>query len=193
MELNYDEKLPLWNFDGLMTGKISMNNNAELTAADIMQLNPQTVRSDMSLPQLEVQLLTSRVSGFPVVDSGRRLEGLVSRSDVIRAICKERELASKVSDFYRDDTGFHEVKLESFVDIADRVGERIEGMRVADVMIRTPKTVHANWLISQLANEFFENRIHRLPVVDGADLVGIVTTLDLVRLITNPANARKLT
>jgi CBS domain-containing protein len=156
----------------------------ELTVADVMQVVVKTVSSGLAVPELEQELLRAKVSGFPVVDD-LNLVGVVSRSDIIRKICDEREVAQETSDFYFDETGFHESKMESLKDIADRVGERLESLTVRDVMASKPKTVRSDQKLSEAANMFVDNRIHRLPVVEGRGrtLVGIVTTMDLVRLI----------
>ncbi|QDS93921.1 inosine 5'-monophosphate dehydrogenase [Roseimaritima multifibrata] len=156
----------------------------ELTANDIMKVAVSTVPSTLPLPDLERQLLTANVSGFPVVDEGK-LVGIVSRSDVVSQICAEREVAKETSDFYFDESGFHESKMESFKDIADRVGERIEGLKVGDVMTSNPHTIPLNCPISEIARQIAKYRFHRLPVTDHGVLVGIVTTMDLVRLIAD--------
>jgi len=161
-----------------------MNDTTDLTAGDIMKVAVQTVPSTLSLPDLERELLAAGVSGFPVVDDGK-LVGVVSRSDVVRQICAEREVAEKTSDFYFDELGFHESAVESFKDLADRVGERIEGLLVSDVMAANPRTIPLSYPISEIARQFAEHRVHRLPVTDQGVLVGIVTTMDLVRLIAD--------
>jgi len=163
-----------------------MSNAAEgkLTAGDVMQVAVKTVPSTMTLPEFESKVLSEQVSGFPVVDEGR-LVGIVSRSDVVRQICAEREVAENTSDFYFDEKGFHESQMTSFNDIANRVGERIEGLCVKDVMISNPRTVSLDQPIADVARCFAEHGIHRLPVTDHGTLVGIVTTMDLVRLIAD--------
>ncbi len=154
------------------------------TAADVMEPAVQTVPSTMPLAQFEQQSLAADVGGFPVVDEGR-LVGVISRSDVVRQICAEREVASKTSDFYFDETGFHESPMRSSTDIADRIGERLEELTVGDVMAREPLTVSLDHSIDEVAKRFIELRVHRLPVIDAGTLVGIVTTTDLVRLIAD--------
>lgn len=156
----------------------------KLTAGDVMQAAVRTVRSTMTLPEFESKVTIEHVSGFPVVDDGS-LVGIVSRSDVVRQICAERDLAKKTSDFYFDETGFHESQLASLKDIADRVGERIEGLCVKDVMVRNPHTVALNQTVSEVARCFVAHGVHRLPVTDQGTLVGIITTMDLVRLIAD--------
>ncbi|KAA5541849.1 CBS domain-containing protein [Roseiconus nitratireducens] len=166
-----------------MSTKQTMSTK-ELTAVDVMSSAVRTVPSDMTLPDLEKELIREKVSGFPVVDQGK-LVGVVSRADVVRQICAERSVAEYVSDFHFDETGFFEDKMESFKDIADRVGERIESLKVGDVMIKDPLTVPTGMPVERVAKQFMEHRVHRFPVTDHGDLVGIVTTSDLVRLIAD--------
>lgn len=153
-----------------------------LTAADVMHVAVKTVPSTMTLADLEDELSRENVSGFPVVDSGQ-LVGVVSRSDVLQRISSEREIAEKTSDFYFDETGFYEARMESWKDIADRVGERLEGLLVGDVMAKQLYTIAIDEPLKEIADRFIRHRIHRLPVTDQGTLVGIVTTMDLVRLI----------
>ena len=154
----------------------------ELTVADAMQVVVKTVPSSMPLPELEEELLQAGVSGFPVVDNNR-LVGVVSRSDIVRQICNEREVAANTSDFHFDEKNFYEVEMFSLKDIADRVGERIEGLKVEDVMIRNPFTTRRDQRIADVAKRFLDHQIHRMPVTEKGSLVGIITTTDLVRLI----------
>jgi CBS domain-containing protein len=160
------------------------DTDRELTAADVMRVAVKIVPPTMTLPELESELTESKLSGFPVVDAGK-LIGVVSRTDVVRQICAEREVAERTSDFYFDETGFYEMEMESFKDIADRVGERIDELMVKDVMISNPLTVFPGQPISGIARRFMEHGVHRLPVTDRGILVGIVTTMDLVRLIAD--------
>jgi CBS domain-containing protein len=154
----------------------------QIVVGDVMQVNVETVPVTMTLPELEEKLLSARMSGFPVVDQGAFV-GIVSRSDIVEQLCVERELAEKTSDFYRDELGFHEIPLRSYQDVADRVGQRIESMTVGEVMAREPITVEPRRTIEEAAVLMLQKHVHRLPVVDDGRLVGIVTSVDLVRLI----------
>jgi CBS domain-containing protein len=149
-----------------------------------MRVAVKTVPSTMTLPELEKKFMEEKVSGFPVVDEGR-LVGVVSRSNIISQICAERDIAEKTSDFYFDETGFHESPMGSSAEIADRIGERMEQLRVSDVMARHPYTVSLDQPISEVAHRLVELSVHRLPVIDGHTLVGIVSSTDLVRLIAD--------
>lgn len=156
----------------------------DFSVGDIMRLNVKSVEPDMSLPDLERALVDEKVGGFPVVDSGE-LVGVISRSDIIRQLDVERNLAEITSDFYFDESGFHEIAAKTYTQIAAELGERIESLKVKDVMVTEVHTASRDWLLDKVAQIFVEHRIHRLPVVEGSRLVGIITTIDLTRLFAD--------
>jgi CBS domain-containing protein len=153
-----------------------------LTVRDVMQVPVHVVSPEMSLPELERELIEKRVTGFPVVENGQ-LVGVVSRSDVVRQLLAERRLAETTSDFYWDHTGFHEEPAESIQQVANRVGQRIEQLRVKDLMSRQLVALDVDDSVELAAQKFVDHGIHRAPVLEGGRLVGILGTLGLVRLI----------
>ena len=58
----------------------------ELTARDVMTTEVTTVREDTSIEQLIHLLRVSHFSGIPVVDKEGRAVGLVSETDILRAL-----------------------------------------------------------------------------------------------------------
>ena len=156
-----------------------------LTARDLMQRDVFTVSPRMRLPDLEDALLARRVSGFPVVDEGR-LVGVVSRLDVVRRLAVEKAQAETLSDYYRaHDAAGAEYDHRSFDAIATEVGLRVAHMTVADVMSKDVLSVAPGAGLAEIARALVEHGFHRLPVVENGRLVGIVTSLDLVRLIAD--------
>ena len=153
-----------------------------ITAKALMRKAVKMIGPDATLVELDRALLAARVGGFPVVDDAGRLVGIVSRSDVVRQLGVEQALAEVVSDYYRDVNAYEPAPAKSLAEIAAQVGQRIERLRVRDVMIGNLITVPPETLLADLARIFVERNIHRLPVVERGRLVGIVTTLDLVRL-----------
>ena len=57
------------------------------------------------------------------------------------------------------------------------------GFRVRDVMVTDVVTVTADAPVRDVARELVARRIHRVVVVDGGALVGIVSALDVVELV----------
>lgn len=154
----------------------------ELRARDAMQSKVRTVHPQTSLRDLEDAFFQARVSGFPVVDDGR-LVGIVSRSDVVRRLDVEQSMAETLSDYYRDAGAMEERSAPSLDEIGAGYGGRLERLRVKDVMAHVPISVSPDAPLLEVARTLVEHRIHRVPVVDGGRLAGIVTTLDLARLV----------
>ncbi|MDP6558178.1 MAG: CBS domain-containing protein [Pirellulaceae bacterium] len=156
----------------------------DLVARQIMQRNVHTIAPNVTLPDLEKEFIKEGVGGLPVVDTGK-LVGIVSRSDIVRQLVLEHHVAERTSDFYFDDAGFHEIPLVTFDQIADRIGERIERLQVKEVMSHTLVKVSPNESLKMVAQTLADNHVHRVLVTEDDRLLGLVSTLDLVRLIAN--------
>lgn len=155
--------------------------NANLSVRELMDVKVHTVPPDMPLADLDQEFLDKQVSGFPVVEDGKLL-GVVSRSDVVRQLALAQQLAERTSDFYWDHTGFHEERIESIQQIATRVGQQIENLRVRDMMSPHAVVVSPDDSVEVAAEKFLQHRVHRAPVVEAGRLVGLITTLDFVSL-----------
>lgn len=154
-----------------------------LRARDIMQAEPRTVSPQTTLPELQRRLLSERVSGFPVVEDAR-LVGVVSRSDVVRHLSVEQSVGELLSDYQRA-AGAAEGDQAYLDRVAEHVGRRMEKVRVADVMITAVISVAPDATLVEVARTLVEKRIHRLLVVEQGRLVGLVSSMDLVRLVAD--------
>ena len=154
-----------------------------ITAASLMQSDPQSVDPSMPITKLERLFLSSGFGGFPVVEEGR-LVGVVSRSDVVRSIQAEQSRAEQISDYYLSNlTDAPQPEAASFEATAAQVGVRLAGLKVDDVMSHRVVSVAAKDPIRDVASFMVEGQIHRVPVVEGDRLVGLLTSTDLVRAI----------
>lgn len=157
-----------------------------VTAAQIMSSPPLTVSPDLSVPELENRFLTANVSGFAVI-AGGALIGIVGRSDVIKKIAVERSYAEVLSDYYYDYdyAGFrpHFDDSASFTQIAENVGTRIDHLKVKDVMNSEVITASPSDSIAAVCRILLQHHIHRVPLVEGNKLVGMISTSDIVRWV----------
>ena len=74
----------------------------------------------------------------------------------------------------------------SVTDVARLLGretDELDNLTVADVMSRGLAKLESNDNVATAASLFMLNRFHSLPVVDGKRIIGILTTLDLIKLI----------
>ena len=53
---------------------------------------------------------------------------------------------------------------------------------VTHIMTLNPKTIHLKTPISEVGKFFSEGKFHHLPVVNGKELIGIVSYFDLIRV-----------
>lgn len=154
-----------------------------LLARDLMERNVGIIDAGASLVELEQAFEEAGVSGFPVVE-GERIVGVVSRSDVVRQLAGKSGEEPRLSTFYADIARFEsELVVESFTDVAARAGKPIDPLRVCDLMTPSVVTVAPDATLTDVARTLVEHHIHRVLVTDDATLVGVVSSLDLVRLL----------
>lgn len=147
-----------------------------IKAADIMQREVISVQEDLSIADLVELLYDHRISGVPVVGEAGNLIGVISATDVL------------LGDMVLGQAPVMETDYHTHVDLHADNWEvmRIEpedDRRVRDLMSTGVITVQPDTLIDELARTMFTNRIHRLIVLAGEQLVGIVTTMDILRAV----------
>jgi chloride channel protein, CIC family len=127
--------------------------------SEIMTRAPDTVPALMPLPALHREFRRSGHHGYPVVDHGDRLVGVVTASDLARALGRPAGEALQEPD--DDDT-------------------RTAG----DICTRRPMTVTPSDPVFRALRRMASLDVGRLPVVDEQDhgrLVGLVRRSDLVK------------
>ncbi len=150
---------------------------------DAMEKDVHTIPPDLPLAEFEERSIECGVSGFPVVEKDR-LVGIVSRSDVIRTLAVERTYEGQLSDSYDDPSNDGPAEAAQHVaDTEARVGARISRLCVKDAMCSDVATAEPGQPIEEAAGRMVERRVHRLPVVEGDRLAGIITALDVARLV----------
>ncbi len=147
-----------------------------------MSTNVATASPKWTIAEFERQLCAKKVSGFPVVDQDR-LVGVVSRSDIVRQLTLEHSRADSMSDYFRRDDADDAELEQSLLEAEQFVGTRLATLRVSDVMSPPTFLAAPEMTAREVAQLMVGNKIHRLPVADDGRLVGLISSLDLVRLI----------
>lgn len=132
-----------------------------LTARDVMESDVLTVRDTLPLDELARQLSERRISGAPVLDRHGKLVGVISSRDLVR--------------------GPHEaeIMLDEYLD--GYVAE--PGVLVQDLMTPVVHRVEETTPLAAVVELMVKERIHRVIVVRGEELAGILTTMDLLRTL----------
>lgn len=142
------------------------------TARDVMIHPVLAVREDWTVHELASYFTEKSISGAPVLDKTGRLSGVVSLSDIVDQVTQDREPASRPARGW-----------EKPYNPEDLRGLAIEdgGRLVSEIMTPTFFTIPDTTSLPRIARTMVAGRIHRLLVTRQGHVVGIVTTLDLLR------------
>jgi CBS domain-containing protein len=168
---------------------------------DLMQSDVITIPPTAKVSELVDLLERTRITGVPVVDEQDTLVGVVSIRDVLR-LSREMGEAPEAMRWALGiagppkETGFLDAPAEGeffayyvtpaggFVDVRSRIRELpddlFEGYRVEDIMTPAPVSIAPGATLGELARLLRERKLHRALVVRDRQLVGIVTTTDIL-------------
>jgi predicted transcriptional regulator len=145
---------------------------------DLMNPDVMTVPDDMTTDALARYLTEREISGAPVVDIQGHVIGVVSMTDIGRNMAEPADVeSSQSSDFYRDIAA--DLTLE---DLGQRYVEE-RALTVRDVMTPVIHHVPVTASAAEAARLMIDQHIHRLVVTEGKEPVGIVTSLDLLKVV----------
>jgi len=130
----------------------------------VMSTHVVTVSPETTLKDAAARLVRYGVSGLPVVDDGGSLVGVVSEADIL---AKEAGTSPR------------EGMLGWLIE--DGNPRRFDALTVADAMTSPALTIGPERTARDAAARMLAEDVNRLPVIDGATLVGIVSRADLVR------------
>ena len=145
-----------------------------MKAADVMVRNVITVGPDACVQDVAHILLTTRISGVPVVDSNGELVGIVSEGDLMRRAeaGTDRRRPWWLAIF----TGKEGLAME-FI--------REHSRKIADVMTREVITAAPDTPLWRIANLLEKNAIKRVPIVKDGKVVGIVSRANLLQALAS--------
>ena len=128
-----------------------------MNASDVMEKGVVSVSPELPVAELESFLSSEEISGAPVVDDTGKLLGIVSQTDVIRALSEESSDA------------LHELLAPD--------------LTVEQIMTSSVLTVTEDEDVKRVARKLVDGHVHRAIVVDGDGVSGIITSFDLLRLL----------
>ena len=153
---------------------MSMTRNVK----DLMNPDIMTVADDMTTDALARYLTEREISGAPVVDSQGHVIGVVSMTDIGRNMAEPSDVDSpRSSGFYRDIAA--DLTLE---DLGQRYVEE-RAFTVRDVMTPVIHQVPVTASAAEAARLMIDQHIHRLVVTEGKEPVGIITSMDLLKVV----------
>jgi acetoin utilization protein AcuB len=131
---------------------------------EIMKTKVYTVTPTVTIADAMRLMESKRIRHIPVVESGQRLVGIVTLSDI-------RDAAPSIF----------------------RANDHVEDLQrpVDSIMKRNVITGHPLDFVEEIAGVFYEHKISCLPITNDQKLVGIVTETDLLRTLVELTGAHQ--
>ena len=142
-------------------------------AKDLMTSPVVTIREDATVAEAARLMLERDISALPVLNDGGQVVGILTHTD-FGLSPRFRPLIENVYSLLGSTTTPRHLE-----ETAHRVG----GKLVRDVMRRNVVTAQQDTDVEQVAQVMMRYQIHRLPIMDGDELVGIITRHDMLKLI----------
>jgi CBS domain-containing protein len=136
-----------------------MHDHLEGTVDMYMTRTPEAATPDTAIATIAATMHTRNVSGVPVLD-GDRLVGVVTRTDLIKfGALRPRRWGGPVMP--------------------------LPAARAAEVMTKDPRTIDVRETVRRAGAEMARHAVHRVFVMDGAALVGVLSTLDVAAAVAD--------
>ncbi len=144
-----------------------------MRAKDIMTTNVISVSEDTPVHEVVGLLLKYRISALPVVDSARKVVGIVSEGDLLRPEGASR--AGTRRPWW----------LEAVFAGQPVAYEKAQGRTAGAVMTRNVITADENTPLNEIAELLERHHIKRVPVISEGRLAGIVSRANLLHGLAN--------
>ena len=154
---------------------------SEITVSDVMRSEVLAVEADWPLDKLAKFLIDNGISGAPVTDAEGEMVGVVSMTDIVR---QNRTTGVTSGTDSTHDVYLYELERHmSQEEIKVFHTEYESPVQVVDIMTPMIFRVDEDTRIQEVADTMLKGNIHRVFVTRGNKLIGIVTTLDMLRVI----------
>ncbi len=135
---------------------------------DFMTPNPVVITPKTSLIDAYTVMCDNEIRRLPVVEQGE-LVGIITMSDILRS----------VPNLSEDET-----------DTATRL--LLVTLTVVDLMTSEPVTIAPDDTIQDAAELMLENQVSGIPVLQGDQVVGIITESDIFKLVVNAWSGERI-
>jgi CBS domain-containing protein len=135
---------------------LGVQSEVVMLVQDVMQKGILSVSPELGLADFEQMLTSEDISGAPVMGSDDRLVGIASKTDIVRALSEQA---------------------------GARADELAPELTVEDIMTSDVVTAGPSEPVQDVARRMIDGRLHRVLVVEDGEVVGIVTTFDLLEAV----------
>lgn len=126
-----------------------------------------TINDDATYEEAARILYQNEISGAPVIDTNGKLVGILSEKDLFKVLYPYETSFVSNPEMYLD------------FEIRENKIDEIKNSRIVDYMTKKVITVDGETPVLKVGGIMLAKGIHRLPVVENGNLVGIVSRKDI--------------
>jgi CBS domain-containing protein len=159
---------------------------APLTAADLMVRGVITIAPETPVEEVSELFQIHNINGAPVVDESGKLVGILTEDDLVFGQFGLTEEEMQARDRERAATSRRKGKGRRTKAGGKAGGKAVRpgpARRAAEIMTPNPITAEEATSLDDLCRIMWNLRIHRVPIVRRGILKGIVSSMDICRLI----------
>ncbi len=155
----------------------------DISVSEVMNSEVLAAEADWPLDKLADFLVDNSISGAPVTTADGELVGVVSMTDIVRQnrVTGSNQGSETTHDVYLFELERHMSREE----IKTFHTEYESPVQVRDIMTPMIFEVSEDTRVQDVAETMLKGNIHRVFVTRNKKLTGIVTTLDMMRIIRN--------
>ena len=145
---------------------------------EVMTKNVFVVSPDDTVGEAVKKLAENGISGSPVLDDGK-LVGIITEADILNALkVKYKRLQMVYPSLSLVSVAFIEKfddkeAVEAFRDISES--------KVSELMTKDVVTIESGSELGKVVQLMMEKGVNRVPVMDGEDIVGIISRADVIK------------
>ena len=145
-----------------------------------------TVGENENLAELITKLRKYNFHILPVIDENKNILGIVEYEDIMKVFLPHNPLLDKLLK----STHLHNVEEEDILE-ADLPEDLGTSVKVSDIMNVNVVTIEDNETIADARKQMKIHNVQRMPVTRNKELVGFITTFDIIIVLFKERNIIK--
>lgn len=152
-----------------------------MSVKNVMTKDVVCIRASDSVKDAWLILMEADISGAPVVDDSSNLVGVLSMSDIFRAILERLQKARSLRELTMQMTDASAVDREEVRELSLAI-RAVADTTVGGILPKEQKvfSLSPEDSMERAIHVMAEHSVNRLPVVKGTEVVGIVTRQDII-------------
>lgn len=163
-----------------------MQNSPIVRASDLMKRDVITVSPETRILDIHRLFVEEEIHGAPVVGDDGVVQGVVSTLDLLRIVRDELEpgAGSSATTYFRDELPYSG---PDWLGMPDDFQDRMHALTAADAMTRELVMVGPDATLDDIVRAMSDHRVHRVLVGEDGVLEGVITTFDLLPVLSRIA------